>query len=92
MEAVITLLPGDGIGPDVTVAAKKVLDAVADLHGHSFEYHEAMIGGAAIDACGDPLPNGQRPLTRYPPSTGTARPMPEVPDTTKASGSSTPGR
>ena len=56
MEALITLLPGDGIGPDVTVCARQVLDAIADKHGHAFEYHEELIGGAAIDALGDPLP------------------------------------
>ncbi len=56
MAAVITLLPGDGIGPDVTTAAREVLDAVAAKYGHTFEYHEALIGGAAIDATGDPLP------------------------------------
>lgn len=56
MEAVITLLPGDGIGPDVTAAAKQALEAVADKHGHSFTYEDALIGGAAIDAVGDPLP------------------------------------
>ena len=56
MEAVITLLPGDGIGPDVTAGARSVLDAIADRFGHQFEFHEALIGGAAIDAAGDPLP------------------------------------
>lgn len=56
MEAVITLLPGDGIGPDVMASARAVLDAVASRYNHSFEYHEALIGGAAIDAVGDPLP------------------------------------
>ena len=56
MEAVITILPGDGVGPDVSAAAKQVLDVVADKHGHTFDYHEALIGGAAIDATGDPLP------------------------------------
>ncbi|MEL7187298.1 MAG: 3-isopropylmalate dehydrogenase [Pseudomonadota bacterium] len=56
MEAVITLLPGDGIGPDVVASAKRVLVAVAEQHGHSFSYHEELIGGAAIDACNDPLP------------------------------------
>ncbi len=56
MEAVITLLPGDGIGPDVTAAARSVLDAVAEQRTHRFEFHEALIGGAAIDAVGDPLP------------------------------------
>ena len=50
------LLPGDGIGPDVTAGARSVLDAIADRHGHQFEFHEALIGGAAIDAAGDPLP------------------------------------
>lgn len=56
MEAIITLLPGDGIGPDVTTSARNVLDAVASRFGHSFNYNEALIGGAAIDATGDPLP------------------------------------
>lgn len=56
MEAVITILPGDGVGPDVSAAAKRVLDAVAEKYGHAFNYHEALIGGAAIDATGDPLP------------------------------------
>ena len=56
MDAVITLLPGDGIGPDVVTAAHEVLDAVANKYGHRFKYEEELIGGAAIDACGDPLP------------------------------------
>ena len=56
MEAVITILPGDGVGPDVSVAAKQVLEAVAERHGHTFNYHDALIGGAAIDATNDPLP------------------------------------
>ena len=56
MEAVITLLPGDGIGPDVVTGARKVLEAVAHKYGHRFEFEEELIGGAAIDACGDPLP------------------------------------
>lgn len=56
MEAVITLLPGDGVGPDVTASARTVLDAIASKYDHNFEYHDALIGGAAIDAVGDPLP------------------------------------
>lgn len=52
----ITLLPGDGIGPEVTAAARAVLEAVAETHGHRFSFNEQLIGGAAIDACGDPLP------------------------------------
>ncbi len=56
MEALITLLPGDGIGPEVTSAAHRVLKEVASRYGHSFEYNVELIGGAAIDADGDPLP------------------------------------
>lgn len=57
MEAVITLLPGDGIGPDVTVSARQVLQSVADTFGHRFEFREELMGGAAIDSTGNPLPN-----------------------------------
>ncbi len=56
MEAVITLLPGDGIGPDVADCALEVLEAVAARYGHDFKYDTQLIGGAAIDAEGDPLP------------------------------------
>lgn len=56
METLIVLLPGDGIGPDVTAAARQVLEAVAEKYGHRFTFREELIGGAAIDACGDPLP------------------------------------
>lgn len=57
MDAVITLLPGDGIGPEVTVCAKKVLARVAEQHGHNFSCPEELIGGAAMDDTGDPLPS-----------------------------------
>ncbi len=56
MEALITLLPGDGIGPEVTSAARQVLEAVAKRFDHSFALRQHLIGGAAIDAAGDPLP------------------------------------
>ncbi|MCH9695785.1 MAG: 3-isopropylmalate dehydrogenase [Gammaproteobacteria bacterium] len=56
MEALITLLPGDGIGPDVTASAVQVLDKIAGRFGHDFDCREELIGGAAIDAAGDPLP------------------------------------
>lgn len=56
MDAVITLLPGDGIGPDVTACARNVLEVVADKYGHRLVFEERLIGGAAIDATGDPLP------------------------------------
>ena len=57
MNARIVLLPGDGIGPEVIAEAVKVMNAVAELYGHSFEFDEELIGGAAIDATGDPLPD-----------------------------------
>ena len=56
MHAEIAVLPGDGIGPEVTTAAVAVLEAVGRHHGHHFAMREHAIGGAAIDACGDPLP------------------------------------
>ncbi len=56
MEAVITLLPGDGIGPDVTACATQVLEVVATQYDHNFRFDTQLIGGAAIDAAGDPLP------------------------------------
>jgi 3-isopropylmalate dehydrogenase len=57
VEAVIALLPGDGIGPEVTAAARHVLEHVADHFGHRFDFREELIGGAAIDATGNPLPS-----------------------------------
>lgn len=52
----ICLLPGDGIGPEIIAEGVKVLDAVGAKYGVTFEYAEALIGGAAIDAAGEPLP------------------------------------
>jgi 3-isopropylmalate dehydrogenase len=52
----ITLLPGDGVGPEVTAVAREVLDAVGAQCGRRFGYHTRLIGGAAIDQTGDPLP------------------------------------
>ncbi len=56
MKLKITVLPGDGIGPEVTREATRVLRAVADIYGHSFEFDERLIGGAAIKQHGTPLP------------------------------------
>jgi len=56
MKANIALLPGDGIGPEVTAAAVEVLRAIAVMNGHEFAFAEHLIGGAAIDATGEPLP------------------------------------
>lgn len=52
----ITLLPGDGIGPEITKATSGVLKAVCDKFGFEMILKEALIGGAAIDACNDPFP------------------------------------
>ena len=56
MKKNIVLLPGDGIGPEVTRAAAAVLGECAHEFSHQFEMHEFPIGGAAIDAVGTPLP------------------------------------
>jgi 3-isopropylmalate dehydrogenase len=55
MRAEIIVLPGDGIGPEVTAAAVEVLEAVGRRYGHDFRFHTELIGGAAIDAEGAPL-------------------------------------
>ncbi len=56
MKARIVTLPGDGVGPEVTAAAVAVLQSVATHFGHDFSFDEHLIGGAAIDATGEPLP------------------------------------
>lgn len=57
MKKTIALLPGDGIGPEVTRAAATVLRECAHEFNHEFDLHEFPIGGAAIDSTGGPLPN-----------------------------------
>jgi 3-isopropylmalate dehydrogenase len=57
MRAVITVLPGDGIGPEVVAEGVRVLEAVARRGGHQFDLPEALLGGCAIDATGTPLPD-----------------------------------
>ncbi|WP_224362889.1 3-isopropylmalate dehydrogenase [Hyalangium versicolor] len=56
MKALIALLPGDGIGPEVVNQGARLLRAVAERFGHSFELIEAPMGGVAIDLTGSPLP------------------------------------
>ena len=56
MKYTIAVLKGDGIGPEIVAEAQKCLDEVAKRFGHEFAYREALVGGAAIDACGTPLP------------------------------------
>lgn len=53
----ITVLPGDGIGPEVTDQAVLVLEAVADRFGHRLQRQNKLIGGAALKAANDPLPS-----------------------------------
>jgi 3-isopropylmalate dehydrogenase len=56
----ITVLPGDGIGPEVTHAALRVLEGAASAGGFSFAFSEKRFGGSAIDAVGDPYPDDTR--------------------------------
>ncbi|HEX7051458.1 MAG TPA: 3-isopropylmalate dehydrogenase [Longimicrobiales bacterium] len=56
MHATIAVLPGDGIGPEVTAEGVRVLRAVAERWGHTFDVREALIGGCAMEATGGPLP------------------------------------
>ena len=56
MKATLVILPGDGIGPEVTAEAVRVLERVATHGGHGFTMGEAAIGGAALAATGTPLP------------------------------------
>ena len=54
----ILILPGDGIGPEITAEARKVLNCLVCHGGLELELDEAFVGGAAVDAEGDPLPPG----------------------------------
>ncbi len=51
----IVCIPGDGIGPEIVTEAKKVLDKVALKYNHTINYQDILMGGASIDACGEPL-------------------------------------
>src|SRR5690606_28430961 len=56
MKAKIVTLPGDGIGPEIVVQARRVLEQVADRCAHEFTFEEHLMGGIAIDQTGEPLP------------------------------------
>jgi len=64
MRALIAILPGDGIGPEVTHQAMRILTSIAERFGHTFEFREAPIGGAAIDRTGRALPDQTLALCR----------------------------
>ena len=55
----IAVIRGDGIGPEIVNEALKVLQKVATLYGHTFNYTDVEIGGCAIDKYGDPLPESE---------------------------------
>ncbi|HLC88370.1 MAG TPA: isocitrate/isopropylmalate family dehydrogenase, partial [Patescibacteria group bacterium] len=57
MKKIIAVLPGDGIGPEVTTQAVRVLQKIAEKFNHQFEFKEGLIGACAIDKTGDPLPD-----------------------------------
>lgn len=64
MKKTITVIPGDGIGQEVVAGALHVLGVIAKKFNHTFEYHHALAGGAALDATGIPLPEETLKLAR----------------------------
>ncbi|MEM8967339.1 MAG: 3-isopropylmalate dehydrogenase [Bacteroidota bacterium] len=62
MEKNIAVLAGDGIGPEVTKQALKVLRAIERAFDHNFTYEEGLVGAAAIDGTGDPFPKATEEL------------------------------
>ncbi|MET0044024.1 MAG: isocitrate/isopropylmalate family dehydrogenase, partial [Candidatus Thiodiazotropha sp. 6PLUC3] len=64
MSKQILILPGDGIGPEIVTEAVKVLAALRDGYGLDIDMDEALIGGAAIDATGGPLPDATLDLAK----------------------------
>ena len=56
MQSLIAVIAGDGIGSEVTAEAVRALSLIAERGGHSFRFEPALLGGAAIDATGEPLP------------------------------------
>ena len=64
MRALIAVLAGDGIGTEVSAEAVRVLERLAERRGHSFEFESALLGGAAIDATGQALPEATLALCR----------------------------
>ena len=56
MKLNVAILPGDGVGPEVTAEAEKVLHSVVTLFGHKLDTSIGLIGGSAIDETGTALP------------------------------------
>ena len=59
MTKTIAVIRGDGIGPEIVDQALRVLDRIAGLYGHTFNYIDVDMGGCAIDKYGDPLPESE---------------------------------
>jgi len=64
MKLNIAVLAGDGIGPEITAQAVKVLEAIAQKFRHSFTFSHALVGGSAIDKTGNPLPQESLEICR----------------------------
>ena len=64
MNATITVIPGDGIGQEVTAEAIRVLDTIQEKYGHRFDYEYGLLGGCAIDQTGTALPQETLDLCR----------------------------
>jgi 3-isopropylmalate dehydrogenase len=64
MQALVAVTAGDGIGTEVTAEAVRVLEGIGARCGHSFRFESALLGGAAIDATGEPLPESTLALCR----------------------------
>src|SRR2546429_665549 len=64
MNLKVALLPGDGIGPEVTAQAAAVLEAVCRKFSHNLETASALFGGCAIRETGDPLPSDTLTLAK----------------------------
>jgi 3-isopropylmalate dehydrogenase len=64
MQALVAVTAGDGIGTEVTAEAVRVLERIGARGGHSFRFESALLGGAAIDATGEPLPQSTLALCR----------------------------
>ncbi|PAM96070.1 3-isopropylmalate dehydrogenase, partial [Flavobacterium sp. IR1] len=64
MKMKIAVLPGDGIGPEITQQSVKVLKAIAERFEHEFSFEEAIVGAEAIDLMGNPLPEATLDLCK----------------------------
>ena len=60
----LAVLPGDGVGPEVTAEAVKALQAVGEWFGHDFDLHYGLVGGVAIDETGEALPRDTLKMCR----------------------------